>query len=331
MATLSSPLRFEPFLRPMVWGGRSLASLHKRLPGNESYGESWELSDHPSHRTIVAKGPHAGLSVRDLMERHGTELLGEAASQYPVFPWLVKFLDARDWLSVQVHPDDASAPHLCPGEGGKTEVWFILSSQPGAKIWAGLKPAVTPDRFRAALENGTVVDCLDEIAPRPGQCIFLPAGTVHAVGGGVLLAEVQQTSDATFRLFDWNRKDAQGKSRPLHIEQGLAAIDWKQGPIQPTQVEDFPALDPTRWPHDLPSRRQHLVECPFFRLDYVQGREAIAPRRGRPNLFLMLAGNARFESGEKVHAGQVWLLPASMPETRLVPEGPGACMLTCSM
>src|SRR5262249_19325002 len=160
-----------------------------------------------------------------------TELLG--ADRCAVFPWLVKYLDARDWLSVQVHPDDEAVRRLWPGEGGKTEAWFVLAAAPESKIYAGLLPGVDEPALRKALATGTVADCLHQFRPRPGDCLFLPAGTVHAVGGGVLLAEVQQTSDATFRLFDWNRVDAQGRPRSLHVEQALACINWRQGPVLP--------------------------------------------------------------------------------------------------
>src|SRR5262249_22852263 len=155
----------------------------------------------------------AGATLLDLMQDHRAELLGPAANGCDVFPWLIKFLDARDLLSVQVHPSDENAAQLAPGERGKTEAWFVLAADPGARIWAGLKPGVGPDDFRMAVEQGHAADCLHSFAPAPGQCLFLPAGTVHAVGGGVLLAEIQQSSDATFRLFDWNRLDAQGKAR----------------------------------------------------------------------------------------------------------------------
>src|SRR5436305_8108749 len=226
----------------MVWGGRGLgAVLGKSLPTAEPYGESWEVSDHPSHRSVVEGGPLAGRTLRDLMERERTGLLGRAAETHPTFPWLVKLLDARDWLSVQVHPDDVAVRRLWPGEGGKTEAWFILDAAPGSLIYAGLLPGVDEKRLRAALAEGTVAGCLHRFRPRPGDCLFLPAGTVHAVGGGVLMAEVQQTSDATFRLFDWNRVDASGRSRQLHIEEALACIDWKRGPVNPVRASGYPA------------------------------------------------------------------------------------------
>jgi mannose-6-phosphate isomerase len=239
---MDSPLRFKPYLRPMVWGGRRLETvLHKPLPTEEAYGESWEVSDHALHRSIVESGPATGSSLRDLMERQREGLLGRAAPRYAVFPWLVKFLDASDWLSVQVHPDEEAVRRFWPGEGSKTEAWFVLDAAPGSRIYAGLRPGIDEQRLRTAIAAGTVAECLHSFEPRPGDCVFLPAGTVHAVGGGVLIAEVQQTSDATFRLFDWNRRDSQGKPRQLHVEEGLASIHWEQGPVEPVRVVGFDA------------------------------------------------------------------------------------------
>ena len=184
----------------------------------------------PLHNGRIMSGPDRGQTLRDRMEMDRDALLGNAAASYQQFPWLIKFLDASDWLSVQVHPDEKAVRQLWPGEGSKTEAWFVLDAQPGSKIFAGLLPGMDERRLRAALESGSVAECLHSFAPRSGDCVFLPAGTVHAVGGGVLMAEVQQTSDATFRLFDWNRRDAQGKSRDLHIDQSLTSTHWHRVP-----------------------------------------------------------------------------------------------------
>lgn len=312
---LHAPLRFEPYLRPMVWGGRALAELlGKRLHSSEPYGESWELSDHPHHRSVVAAGPAQGRTICQLMEEHRPALFGQAADQHTQFPWLVKFLDACDWLSVQVHPDEHSVRHLWPGEGSKTEAWFVIDAKPGSRIYAGLLPGVDDERFRKAIASGAVVDYLHSFEPRPGDCVFLPAGTVHALGGGVLLAEVQQTSDATFRVFDWNRKDAQGKSRQLHVEQALACIDWKRGPVEPVRVEGFGAAG-------VPPRKL-LVECPYFRLEYLQSDEPIrCGGNGCLQMLIVLRGEGQWDTGNAIRAGEVWLLPASMPEMMCRPRG----------
>src|SRR5262249_55676438 len=155
---LNVPLRFEPFLRPMVWGGRLLERLGKRLPNEGPYGESWEVSDHPSAPSVVAEGPWGGTTLHTLMEEHKEELLGPAAPKHSIFPWLVKFLDARDWLSVQVHPDEHTVKKLWPGEGPKNEAWFVLETQPGSAIYAGLLPGVGRTELTTALKQGKVAD-----------------------------------------------------------------------------------------------------------------------------------------------------------------------------
>jgi mannose-6-phosphate isomerase len=246
------------------------------------------------------------------MEADRGNLLGKSASKYATFPWLVKFLDAKDWLSVQVHPDDESVQRLWPGEGGKTEAWFVLDATPGSRIYAGLKAGVDEKLLRSALREGTVADCLHQFQPAPGDCLFLKAGAVHAVGG-VLMAEVQQTSDATFRLYDWGRKDQLGRARELHIEQALACIDWQRGPIDPIKTQAFG--------RDISSKagyhRQPLVHCPFFTLEYVKSHEPF-PLGGIEAMQVVIVVNGRgvieTRNGvEELTVGQTLLLPAAMP------------------
>jgi mannose-6-phosphate isomerase len=308
----------------MVWGGRCLAeSLGKSLPAPGPYGESWDLSDHPLHRSVAATGPRTGRSLRELMEHDALALLGPAAGRHAVFPWLVKFLDARDWLSVQVHPDERAVRRLWPGEGPKTEAWFVLAADPGSRVYAGLVPGTDERRLRASLAMGKVAECLHAFEPRPGDCLFLPAGTVHAVGGGVLMAEVQQTSDATFRLYDWDRKDAQGSPRQLHVEQALACIDWARGPVSPVRVEAFtgPRSELPRGPR----RTMPLVRCPFFSLEFVQESSPFVwGGTGGMQVLVLLQGHGRLETptgAEEVAAGQVWLLPARMVAAECRPHG----------
>jgi mannose-6-phosphate isomerase len=316
---MNTPLQFHPYLRPMVWGGRRLGeALGKPLPTAAPYGESWEVSDHASHRSAVAGGPHAGRTLRDLMEREPAALLGEGAEALPAFPWLVKLLDACDWLSVQVHPDERAVRDLWPGEGSKTEAWFVLDAAPGSRVWAGLRPGVGEKELRAALRAGTVAECLHTFEPRPGDCLFLPAGTVHAVGGGVLMAEVQQTSDATFRLYDWDRADAQGRRRELHIEQALACIDWRAGPVHPVRPEGYPdATAPLR---------QRLVSCRYFTLDYLrQSAPFSCGGAGRMQVLIVLHGRGAVETPDgplPLAPGRALLLPAALPAVTCVPDGP---------
>ena len=246
------------------------------------------------------------------MRRDFVSVLGTRCGR---FPWLVKFLDAHDWLSVQVHPDDRAVARLWPGEGGKTEAWFVLEARPGSRVYAGLLPGVDERTLRSALATGRVADCLHGFEPRPGDCLFLPAGTVHAVGGGVLVAEVQQTSDATFRLFDWNRVDAQGRPRELHIDKALACIDWHAGPIQPVRVPDYPDT----------VGDFALVRCAYFDLDYHGLRDGRTMTTGPTmQVVLVLHGRGHYDADGARHglaAGDTLLFPAGMGAVTLVPDG----------
>lgn len=302
--SLDAPLRFRPHLRAMVWGGRRLADrLGRTLPTAEAFGESWEISDHPLHQSVVDEGPHLGRTLRDLMRTDRDDLLGPAGRRFDVFPWLVKFLDCHDWLSVQVHPNRETVGRLRPGEGSKTEAWFILDVQPGGRVYAGWKPGVDEPALRQALERGVVHELLASFEPRPGDCVFLPAGTVHAVGGGVLMAEIQETSDVTFRLFDWNRVDAEGKRRPLHIDESLASIDWTRGAVEPVRSPQGP-----------------LVRCDEFHLDAV---EVTSPRPLAPDrmhVVVVVAGSGRWDDGRTISVGDSWLVPARASVRTMTPS-----------
>jgi mannose-6-phosphate isomerase len=306
---IDQPLRFHPWFRPAAWGGRALARfLGKNLPEGE-IGESWEVSDHPTHASVLATGNLYGSTLRELMKRHRGELLGPAAAHHHRFPWLIKLLDAHDWLSVQVHPDAAVVKMLRPGEGAKTEAWLVLDAKPGSLIYAGLRTGVGPDELRHALRQGTVADCLHQFEPRPGDFLFLPAGTVHAVGGGVLFAEIQETSDVTFRLYDW------GRPRPLHIEEALASIDWTKGPRDPLRA----------WEADT------LVRCPHFDVDPLCCDTSVPiGGAGRLQALIVAAGQGRLDNGEFVMAGDAWILPASMAPMALHAETPLTALL-CSL
>lgn len=268
------PLVFTPFLRPMPWGGRQLGdALGKPLPPEGTWGESWEISAHPMHVSRVADGPLVGRALTDLL---------------PGFPLLVKYLDATDWLSVQVHPDDDKAMSLSGEPLGKTEAWVVLGVEPGGRVFAGFKPGVDRARFEQALAEKRAAECLHAFTPRVGDCLFYPAGTVHAVGGGVLLAEVQQSSDATLRLYDWDRVGADGKPRPLHVAQALEAIDWERGSVVPVRGETLA---------DLPGER--LVSCRYFAMDRFRVTASLAsPYRDRLSLWMVLDGAAELRAGD---------------------------------
>jgi mannose-6-phosphate isomerase len=309
------PLVFEPYFRPQIWGGRRLERyLGRPLPGDGTFGEAWVLSTQALHVSRVAEGPYQGVLLTDLWKEQANALTGRArpASQFPL---LLKYLDCQELLSIQVHPNNEIANRLRPGELGKTEAWVVLDADPAARVYAGLQPGVTRERMGECLAEGSLADCLHSFVPRKGDCVFLNAGTVHAVGGGVLMAEVQQTSDATFRLFDWNRLGTDGKPRTLHTAEALLSIDWSAGPVEPTEGA---ALD-----LPVPNRGRRLVACPYFTIDRFELAAPLeSPYRRQMSLWMVLEGSAElsslatgyrrtFRSGETVLApataeGLVW-------------------------
>jgi mannose-6-phosphate isomerase len=250
------PLRFQSLLKRYLWGGRRLGTvLGKALGQQHDYAESWEVADHGRDQSLVAGGPLAGMPLSRLVSWRGRELLGRHAP-LPRFPLLFKYLDCHQNLSVQVHPNDEAAARLDPPDLGKTEAWLILDALPGSRVYAGLRPGVDRQALERAVREESVEACLHSLEPRVGDCIFIPAGTVHALGAGLLVAEIQQASDTTYRLFDWNRVGPDGQPRQLHVEQALATIDYSTGPIVPqaSQVTPRPFVE-------------RLVVCDKFVLD----------------------------------------------------------------
>jgi mannose-6-phosphate isomerase len=311
------PLVFTPYLRPQVWGGRALAeAFGKRLPPVGDFGESWEISGQAHHVSAVAEGPFAGANLNELCVDYRAELFGLNHPRRAAFPFLVKLLDCERLLSVQVHPNDATAAKLLGEPNGKTEAWVVLQAGPDAVIYAGLKKGVTPSSLRRHLDEDTVQECLHSFKPQVGDCLFVPAGLVHAVGGGVVMAEVQQTSDATFRLFDWNRVDPRtGVKRPLHVEESLASIDFALGPRAPEPRQPLDAAPPG-------VSGERFVHCPYFRLDgfeFASERivEAFLPcPPGELTIWMAASGRLRLEGHDYVRefsAGETVLVPASAP------------------
>jgi mannose-6-phosphate isomerase len=226
-------LRFEPIYQYRLWGGRRLADLlNAPLPGDGPIGEAWLLSDRDDHQSRVANGPLKGRTIAQLLEQFPEQMLGNLAGRFGRFPLLLKFLDVRKMLSVQVHPTDANTDLLPAGETPKTEAWVVLEAGTESRIYAGLKPGTTAASLRHALTNGTVADQLASLTPKPADAIFLRAGTVHSLGGGVVVFEIQQNSDVTFRLYDWNHVDPNtGKPRALQVEKAMACVDFSEGPV----------------------------------------------------------------------------------------------------
>jgi mannose-6-phosphate isomerase len=230
---MMQPLMFEPILKRIRWGGRRLGTeLHKPLGDANDYAESWEIADHGDDQSIVSEGVYEGWTLRRLVESKARELFGgERICEQ--FPLLIKYLDANDRLSLQVHPDDELAKQIDPQENGKTEAWVIIDVEPGSRLFAGLRDDVERNDLEEALRAGTAEELLNSFEVKRGDCVFIPAGTVHAIGEGVLLAEIQQMSDITFRLFDWGWVDSNGNPRELHIAEGVGATDFRRGPVSP--------------------------------------------------------------------------------------------------
>jgi mannose-6-phosphate isomerase len=307
--TAIPPLRFRPILRQYVWGGRRLAELGKPLGDAGQYAESWEIVDHGSDQSIVVDGPCAGMKLHDLVLQHGPALFGRHHPRQQ-FPLLFKFLDCRQTLSVQVHPNDEQAARLDPPDLGKTEAWIVLAAAQGGRIYAGLRPGVNRQVLERQLAAGNVVDCLHQFEPRLGDCVLVEAGTVHALGAGLLVAEIQQASDTTYRLFDWNRMDRDGKPRPLHIPEALETIDYARGPVGPIvpQPAGTPAVE-------------RLVACQKFVVD--RWHIELAHRLATENRFHILAvieGVLALKSGggiSSLRRGETVLVPACCPEVEL--------------
>lgn len=224
---LKEPLHFAPYLKSVIWGGEAIAPFKGIVTDQKSIGESWEISAVPGKVSVVDCGTFKGKSLTELIEEFGPALVGgKVYEKYGKnFPLLIKIIDAKDNLSVQVHPDDelAEKRHHCPG---KTEMWHIIDTAPGAKIYVGLKQQINPDEYERRVADNTIMDVIDSYDSAAGDTFFLPAGRIHAIGAGNLLAEIQETSDITYRIYDYDRRDADGNPRELHTEQARDAIDY---------------------------------------------------------------------------------------------------------
>ena len=310
------PLSFTPLPKERVWGGRNLATLYgKPLPPDRPFGESWEITDRPEGVSVIANGPLAGRDLRWLMEHHRTDLLGRAAAPGGRFPLLVKILDAREVLSVQVHPPAALAAKL--GGEPKTEMWYVTRAAAGADILAGLRRGVTRDEFERQLRAGTVGDCIHRVPVRPGDAMFLPSGRVHALGANLVIFEIQQNSDTTYRVFDWNRLGTDGKPRGLHRAEAMASIDFQD--FEPGLVSATPRPEG-------PGSRRELVRHPLFNVDEVTlpaGAILPVPTRQRPVLLGIVSGRgtvgaARGGTVVELTPGGFSVIPASSADARII-------------
>lgn len=312
------PLRFDPIYQYRLWGGRRLASLFSApLPGDGPIGEAWVLSDRTDHQSMVANGPLKGQTLGQVMEQFREPMMGKLSSRFSRFPLLLKFLDAREMLSVQVHPSDHRSALIPASDASKTEAWVVIEAAKGSLIYAGLKPGTTAGNLRQSLGDGTIADSLVSITPKPGDAIFVPAGTVHTLGNDVVVFEVQQNSDVTFRLYDWGHIDPKTKEpRPLQVDQAFACIGFgaSDGGLVAPSVETT-----------APVERERLFDCDAFRLWRLLGQYPFFVGAAvEPRVLVGIAGSGQIMHNGIPYAvgkGDVWLLPAEAGECAFQPSG----------
>ncbi|MDB6036710.1 MAG: Mannose-6-phosphate isomerase [Verrucomicrobiales bacterium] len=296
------PFTFDPIFKERIWGGQNLKRLYgKDLPPNVPIGESWEIVDRPEAVSLINNGPYKGKSLRWLVENHGAELLGSSSALNGRFPLLIKILDAEEKLSLQVHPPAVIASNM--GGEPKTEMWYVTEARQGAELFVGLKQGTTRSQFEAQIRDGSVSNCFHRLSVEQGDSMFLPSGRVHAIGGSVVIFEVQQNSDTTYRVFDWNRVDVNGKPRELHIDQSLRCIDFDD--FEPELVKANHALS-----------QQILVDDDLFQVATRKGndRQEI-DLRGSFAIIGGISGEIRINSSEpsvRLGAGEFCLVPSTV-------------------
>lgn len=326
MSTPLYPLRLRPVYKDYLWGGDRIARAFGRATPPGLVAESWEVADRPEGMSVVENGPLSGVPLRTLMKGMGLDLVGRRGRGMEVLPLLIKLIDARQTLSVQVHPDNAGAARH--GGEPKTEMWYILAAEPGAFVYSGLRPGVTPDAFTRAVAEQTVEDLLNKVPVKAGDAVYIPGGRVHAIGAGCLLLECQQNSNTTYRIYDYGRVGADGKTRELHLEQALKVMHWDDAasPLAvPRQVETRPAGE--RW---------EILTSPYFRMEQLRLRGAWeCPMELQTFRVLFVESGCVEISGahgrEQVHTGATLLLPAVCPAVTLSPVDGQARVLQMSL
>ncbi len=309
--------KFKPIFKSMLWGGDKIAPFKQTKTDQQQIGESWELSGVSGDESIVAEGPEAGVSLPELIERYGARLLGAANFERfgTEFPLLIKFIDARQDLSIQVHPDDALAWERHRSKG-KTEMWYVVAADEGAHLRSGFSKQVTPEEYEASVADNTITEILADYAVHAGDVFFLPAGRVHSIGAGSFIAEIQQTSNITYRIYDFNRRDAQGNLRELHTEQAKGAIDYTVLPDYRTHYEAQKNCG------------VELVKCPYFTTTLYDLTDPIAIDLKEKDSFVVVIcvdgeGTIADGAGETlpIRRGETILVPASVDGVQLTPAG----------
>ncbi|MGE4309180.1 type I phosphomannose isomerase catalytic subunit [Bacteroides sp.] len=311
------PLKFEPILKQTLWGGDKIISFKQLNDTRKEVGESWEISAVEGSESIVAEGPDKGMTLTEVLSKYREELLGEANyARFGVkFPLLVKFIDARQDLSIQVHPSDELAKKR-HNSMGKTEMWYVIGADKGAKLRSGFSEQITPKEYKDRVYNNTITEVLQEYDIQPGDVFFLPAGRVHSIGAGAFIAEIQQTSDVTYRIYDFDRKDAKGNARELHTDLAREAIN-------------FEVLDDYRTQYDVVENEPiELVACPYFTTSLYDMTEEITCDYSELDsfvIFVCVEGSCTLYDNEKnevsFKAGETVLMPASIQEVTIVPNG----------
>ena len=311
------PLTFTPLLKEVIWGGSDIRPFKGLEPDDKKIGESWEISHVDDNFSIVAEGALAGQNLDELIDLYGERLVGKSVQERfgHRFPLLIKFIDARDYLSIQVHPDDELGMKR-HNSFGKTEMWYVINAAPKAKLYSGFAVQSSPEDYVRRIEEGTIVNALAEYEVRPGDVFFLPAGRVHAIGAGCFIAEIQQTSNITYRIYDYDRTDAAGNKRELHTELAKDAIDYrleKDYRTAYTPVADQPV---------------HLVECQYFETNLLDLTQPISRDWSQLDSFVIyicMEGKVTLRDAQgnevRLHQGQSVLVPAENPSLTLTPEG----------
>jgi mannose-6-phosphate isomerase len=310
------PIKFKPILKERIWGGNKLVNMLGKSGKCDKCGESWELSAVQGDVSVVSNGFLKNNSLEEIIEIYMGDIVGDKVyEQYGIeFPLLIKFIDACDNLSIQVHPDDELAMKR-HNSFGKTEMWYVMDVEPGAQLISGFNQPVTRDKYLESVNNNTLEHLLNKVSVKPGDTFFIPAGRVHAIGSGILLAEIQQTSDVTYRIFDYNRKDAQGKTRELHTDLAVDAIDY--GFVEKVKSEY----------NMVPDKSVNLASCPYFTTNRISLSKAMEFDYYNLDSFVIyICCQGKFEivcdNSEKteVKKGETVLLPASLGSVRLIPK-----------
>ena len=321
------PLKFKPYLCEKVWGGEKIAPFKGIKTDMSRIGESWEISAVKGHESIVENGPLAGKNLTEVMEEYGPEIVGKEvfANTGTEFPLLIKFIDAKDDLSIQVHPTDELAAVTNPGQKGKTEMWYVVGADKGAKLLSGLTEKITPQEYEEKVKDNSITDVLGHYDVRPGDVFFLPAGRIHAIGAGSFVAEIQQTSDITYRIYDYGRLGLDGKPRELHLEQAKEAIDFSVFPDYRTE-------------YSLKKNAEtRLVSCKYFTTDLFDLDQNVTKDLSGLDSFVVVmcvAGNGKLIDKENdgttheiaLHQGETVLIPASSNAVSLLPDGFMTCL-----